>query len=442
MRFLRSSWAYIFASSLATAASLPSTPTFYKDVAPILQARCVQCHRPGEIAPMALITYQQVRPWAAAIKEAVLTKAMPPWSADAPLGHFSNDWRLTDQQINIVRRWAEASAPAGDPNDAPPAKSLSDGWRMGEPNVVLTLPKPQQITGNGQDLWKYIVFEKTFDHDTWVRGLEIRPGNRKVVHHANIAVVTPVGEGPADWSKVPEDMEAPDNKGGKFPGFRIVGIHVGLPGRFWFETEPGSAVLIPKGSRIRINIHYAPAREPATDLTQVGLYFANGRIEKKWQDLHCRLLTMKIPANDSNYRIEGTKKVTEPITVYQVGAHMHLRGKTYRIYADLPDGKSIELLNVPRFNFNWQLMYDLAKPVHLPVGTTIHYIATYDNSAANPLVLQYDTPNREVDYGERTVDEMMGGYVMNTADSQDLGLMVDGRTGAAVNLAADASAHR
>lgn len=440
MKLSRSLFLSFLAATSATAASLPTAPSFYKDVAPILQAHCVQCHRTGDIAPMPLTSYDQVRPWVSAIKEAVLMKAMPPWPPDAPMGHFSNDWRLTDQQIDTIRRWADASAPAGNPPAADAKADLASAslpsWKLGEPSIVLTLPKPQQIAGNGQDLWKFIIFEKTFDHDTWIRGLEIRPGNRGVVHHANIAVVTPVGDGPADWSKVPEDMEAPGNQGGKFAGFRITGVHVGLPSRFWFETEPGSAVLIPKGSRIRINIHYAPARKPATDLTQVGLYYASGHIAKEWRDLHCRLLTMKIPPNDPNYRIEGTKEVTEPMTVYQVGAHMHLRGKTYHIYADLPDGKRVELLNVPRFNFNWQLMYDLAQPVHLPAGTTIHYIATYDNSPTNPLVNQYDTTNREVDYGERTVDEMMGGFVMNTADSQDLALQVDGRTGAAVQQTA------
>ena len=432
---LRLALGYAALAGWLMAANLPA-PTFYNDVAPILRARCVQCHRTGEIAPMSLVTYDQARPWAAAIKEAVLTRAMPPWPADSVAGQFSNDWRLTDQQIDVIRRWADASAPPGDQKAAAVEDAPADSWRMGDPNVVLTLPKPQHISGNGADLWKFIVFDKTFDRDTWIRGLEIRPGNREVVHHANIEVVTPVGDGPGDWSSFPEDLDAPNNKGGKYEGFRIVGIHVGLPSRFWFETAPGSAVLIPKGSRLRINIHYAPARKPATDLTQVGLYYASGRIAKRWDDLHCRLLTMKIPPNDANYRIEGTKEITRPMTVYQVGAHMHLRGKTYRIYADLPGGERVELLNVPRFSFNWQLMYDLAQPVHLPAGTVIHYVATYNNSASNPFVMQYDTPDREVDYGERTVDEMMGGFVMNTTDAQDLSLVVDGKTGEAVKITA------
>jgi hypothetical protein len=231
-------------------------------------------------------------------------------------------------------------------------------------------------------------------------------------------------------------MEAADNQGGSFKGFRTIGVHVGLPGRLSFDTTPGSAVMIPKGSRVRINIHYAPSRTAETDLTEVGLYFAKGRVDKEWRDLHCRLLTMKIPAGDANYQLDGTKKVTQPITVYQVGAHMHLRGKAYRIDALLPDGKKLELLNVAKFNFNWQLIYDLAQPVHLPAGTIIHYLATYDNSPANSLVVKYDTPDRDVTYGERTVDEMMGGFVMHTVDSEALGLMVDGRTGTALNVAA------
>jgi hypothetical protein len=418
---LRHGYAFsLLFATMAVAASLPGSPTFYKDVAPILQARCAGCHRPRDIAPMALRTYDEVRPWAAAIKEAVLLRKMPPWPAEGPRGRYANDWRLTDAQVDIIRRWAEAHAPAGDSKDAPREQASGDGWKLGKPDMLLRLPQEQHIPGAGEDLWKFIFFDKIFEQDTWIRGLEIRPGNRKVVHHANIAMVTPTGAGPVDWSKVPEDMEAPGNKPGKLDGFRQTGIHVGLPGRFWFETVPGSAVIIPKGSRLRINIHYAPAKTPETDLTELGLYLAQQPVEKEWRDLHLRLLTMRIPAGATDYQIEGTNKVKEPITVYQVGAHMHLRGKAYRIDAELPDGSKVELLDVRRFSFAWQLMYELAQPVHLPAGTVLRYHATYDNSAANPFVVQYDTPNREVTYGERTVDEMMGGFVMHTVDSEHL----------------------
>src|SRR5579872_3916895 len=210
------SWhaSWILVCSTALAASLPPAPTFYKDVAPILQAHCVECHRPGQVAPMSLITYDQVRPWAAAIKEAVVLKKMPPWPADAPLGHFANDWRLRDSEIDLIRQWAAAKAPAGDPKDGPPARTFTEGWQMGRPDLILRLPHEQRIPGSGEDLWKFIFFERVFEQDTWIRGLEIRPGNRKVLHHANVHVVTPLGKGPVDWSAVREDMEAPGNQPG------------------------------------------------------------------------------------------------------------------------------------------------------------------------------------------------------------------------------------
>jgi len=389
---------------------------------------------------MSLITYEQVRPWAAAIKEAVLLRKMPPWYADAPQGHFSNDARLSAAQIDLIRQWAESAAPIGDPKDGPARKRFTEGWQSGQSDLVLRLPHEERLPGDGKDVWKFIFFDKVFEQDTWIRGLEIRPGNRKVVHHANIHVVTPEGTGPADWSSIPDDLEAPGNNPGKLSGFRSVAVHVGLPGRFSFETEPGSAVRIPKGSRVRINIHYAPVTAPETDSTQVGLYFANGRIDKEWKDLRCKITDFRIPANSSGHEVLGTRQVTSPITVYQIGAHMHLRGQSYRIEADLPDGGGrIDMLKVPKFSFEWQLMYIYAKPIHLPADAVVHYTATYDNTAANPLVMEYDTPNRDVTNGERTVDEMMTGYVMYTEDSERLDLMVDGRTGTARPIQALAS---
>src|SRR5262249_16666270 len=246
MRFPHVRAVILLCGSTAMAASLPSVPTFYKDIAPILQEHCAQCHRTGEVAPMPLLTYEQVRPWAAAIKEAVILRKMPPWFADAPRGHFTNDTRLSEEQIAVIRKWAESSAPEGDAKDSPAPKQFTEGWQSGKPDVILRLPHEEKLPGNGQDVWKFIFFDKTFEQETWIRGLEIRPGNRKVVHHANVFIVTPEGKGPADWSSVPEDLEAAQNKAGKLAGFQVVTVHVGLPGRFSFQTEQGSAVRIPK----------------------------------------------------------------------------------------------------------------------------------------------------------------------------------------------------
>jgi hypothetical protein len=383
---------------------------------------------------MALLTYEQVRPWASAIKEAVLIRSMPPWPAAAPLGHFANDWRLTDEKIAVIRKWAESGATAGDPKDRPPPLPPVEAWQMGRPDVVLRMAHEQQIPGVGAELWKYIVFDRAFDRNTWIRGLEIRPSNRKVVHHANIQVLTPSGIGPVDWSTVPEEMAAPGNLPPQLSGIHMVQIHIGVPGQFTFETQPGSAVLIPKGSRIRINIHYAPTRTPETDRTEVGLYFASGPIEKEWRDLGGGLGEFRIPARASRYELRSDVKVEAPITVYQVGCHMHIRGKSYRIDAELPDGRNMELMNVPKYSFDWQFLYRLASPVSLPAGTVVHQVATFDNSAANPLVLKYDTPDRDVSRGERTIDEMMAGFVMHTVDSEQLGLTIDGRTGTALGM--------
>jgi hypothetical protein len=367
---------------------------------------------------MSLITYEQVRPWAAAIKEAVLKRSMPPWPATAPPGHFAKDGRLTDQQIDVIRTWANSGAAAGDRKDAPPPRRFPEIWEMGRPDLMLTLPRTQRIPGNGRELWKYVYFDKEFDQDTWIRGLEIHPGNYNRVHHANIQVVTAIGSGPVDWSSLEQDVEAPQNDPPKLIGMEMVQIHVGLPGQFSLETAPGTAILIPKHSRIRMNIHYAPSQTPETDHTEVGLYFANGRIEKQW-----RLQyggpgeSLLIPAAVSRLEIRNTTKIQAAITVHQIGCHMHIRGKTYRVTAELPDGRFIELLNVPAYNFHWQFLYTFAHPIRLPAGTVLHDAATFDNSAGNPFVMEYDTPNREVRFGNRTVDEMMTSYILHTVDN-------------------------
>ncbi len=409
--------------AVAAASAADSTPTFTRDVFPILEKTCIQCHRAGEMAPMPLTTYEEVRPWAAAIRQAVLLRKMPPWYADAPLGHFANDWRLTPQEIDTIKRWADGRAPQGDPSQMPPPRHFAEGWLNGQPNLVLSVPHPVEIPAQGNDLHLSFVFEHEFDQDTWVSGFEIRPEVRKVVHHASLNVVIPAPGRTVDWKAV-QEMGQTDER-----NFTIKTIHLGLPGSFAFHTVKNVAVLLPKGSRLRIDVHYVPHGKQELERTKVGLYFAEGHIDRERRNFNYQHLDLRIPPNTADYSCGGTKIVPEDVTVQQVACHMHIRGKSYRIWAERPNGSTVELLNVPHYNFNWQQQYELARPVHLPKGTVLHYEAHYDNSRDNVTLLQFDTPEREVTWGGRTIDEMMGGHVLYTVDSQHLNLTIDGRTG-------------
>ncbi|MGH7273222.1 MAG: hypothetical protein ACREIQ_02020, partial [Nitrospiria bacterium] len=285
--------------------SLAEAPTFSKDIFPILQEKCIQCHRPGEMGPMSLSSYQEVRPWAAAIREAVLTQRMPPWYADAPRGFYSNDWRLSPEETDLMSRWVLARAPEGDPKDLPAPRQFTEGWRKGRPSLILRLPETVQIPARGSDLYPTVVLDHEFAHDTWIRSLEIRPENRRVLHHGNVEVIIPNPGRTVDWAKLREKGESKDE-----PTFSTKLIHVGVPGRFSFDTPASSAVLIPRGSRLRLNLHYVPSGRPETDRTAVGLYFAEGSIDKERRNLHFQTKEIRIPPNTPNHVVHGAKEVT------------------------------------------------------------------------------------------------------------------------------------
>jgi hypothetical protein len=295
---------------------------------------------------MPLTTYKEVRPWAAAIREAIMLCRMPPWYADAPRGDFSNDCRLTADEISIIRRWADAHAPEGNPADLAPARQFSEGWLSGQPNLVLAIPKPVEIPAKGNDLHPSIVFEHDFDEDTWVSGFEIRPEFRKVVHHANLTVVTPLPGKTIDWERLRKEGQKKDDT-----HLTVNTIHVGVPGRYAFRTAKGVAVLLPKGSRLRIDLHYVPYGEAVMERTKVGLYYAEGLIDQERRNYNYQHRELRIPPNTPNYYCTGTKVVPEDVTVQQVACHMHVRGKSYRIWAELPDGKQMELMKVPHYSF-------------------------------------------------------------------------------------------
>jgi hypothetical protein len=395
-------------SSAATFAA--NAPTFYKDVLPILQSDCQVCHRPGEIGPMPLTDYTGTRPWAKAIKTAVISRKMPPWFADPQYGHFANDRRLSETAIKTLVGWADAGAPAGDPKDKPVPKHFTAGWNI-DPDVVFTMPKPVTISAKGTMDYAYIVLPTGFKKDTWVTAGEIRPGQRAVVHHMS-AIVRPPGE---PWLRdaVPGIPYFPP--GGAQPETDMQAGLITMNDEFLVGYSPGmqpqrfdidrSAKLIPAGSDIILQVHYTPnGATSVEDRSSIALTLAKAPPPKRFYSAVVNSAKWDIPPGDPNY--EGHARLTfgEPVELVFVQPHMHLRGKDMSVRLLYPDGKSETILSVPHYDFNWQVIYYLARPLHLPMGTKVEVTAHWDNSANNP---RNPDPSKSVHWGNQSTDEML-----------------------------------
>ena len=401
-----------------------ATPTFQKDVLPILQNHCQGCHRPGEVAPMSLLTYTDARPWAKAMKAAVVTEKMPPWFADPNFGHFANDRRLSPAEIATLSSWADGGAPEGDKRDAPPAKTFQDGWNI-KPDMIIEMPADFQVKATGTINYQNILVKANFPEDTWVVAAEMRPGNAKVVHHMR-AIVRPPG---STWlaKAVPGQAyeEGSEAMGGAKDGTDLLGkFNPGL-GAQSFDVE-GAAKFVPKGSDIVFNIHYTSVGTPQTDRSKVGLVFAKTPPKKRfWMSPgNPAAFNMVIPAGDSNAEVvsEVTVGVDDAKLVY-IQPHMHLRGKDYEVRVTYPSGEK-ETVFRGKWNFDWQVGYQLAKPMLLPKGTRILTIAHYDNSANN----KYNPdPTKDILWGDQNWDEMQSGF---------FGLVIDVKTDPAKVFAA------
>ncbi|MGH9666917.1 MAG: thiol-disulfide isomerase [Bryobacteraceae bacterium] len=417
-------------------AALPAANvTFNKDVAPILYRRCVSCHHPNDIAPMSLLTYKDVRPWAAAIKEAVLSRKMPPWGADPRYGHWSNDARLDDGELKTIVAWTEGGRLAGNPKDLPAAPKFETGWKIGKPDVILSIPE-RTLSASGPDEYSYITVPTHFTEDKWVIAAELRPGNRQVVHHAHVFVVTddakpaakrepnPAQEY-AQWLKIREGTlqfirpDAPviddgclidDN--GAFPGSKqnplgsLISSY--LPGREADVYLEGTARKIAAGAKLNFQIHYHRNGKPETDATGVGLIFAKEPPEQVARRIDPSNHMFRIPAGDPNHEVTECHTFTQDMYVTSLTPHMHLRGKSMRMSVTYPDGRPETLLNVPKYDFNWQITYREAKPVFIPKGTRLRIDARFDNSANNPL--NHD-PAKVIRWGASSEVEMMDGWV-------------------------------
>jgi hypothetical protein len=387
----------LFASLILVAASKPnrSSATFTRDIAPILFQRCVECHRPGEIAPMSLMTYQEVRPWAKAIRERVVERSMPPWFADPHYGKFANDPSLSQKEIDTVVAWVNAGSPKGDDKDLPPAPRFTAGWTIGQPDVVLEMQEEYSIPAEGTIPYLYFSIPTNFTEDKWIQAMEIRPGNRTVVHHV-IAFTQDAG------ARATGEGEANRGRG------QLGGI---TPNKTGVVFSPGTARLIKKGSNIVFQMHYTTNGQATKDRTKIGLVFAREPARKILVTGNALNSRFVIPPGESNYEVKASTTFNEDSLLSSFMPHMHYRGKDFTYTAIYPDGRSEILLSVPKYDFNWQLTYILKEPLPMPKGTRLECVAHFDNSARNKF---NPDPTRAVRWGDQTWEEMMIGWFSST----------------------------
>lgn len=403
-------WAALAAGAVAqqpsAAPPTASEPaTFNRDVAPIFQKRCTSCHRPGQMAPMSLLTFESARPWARAIQRQVASRTMPPWSADPKIGTFSNDPSLSDDEVTTISRWVDAGAPRGD-TPAPPAPKYTDDWQIGKPDLVLSIPNAVKIPAQGLVDYQYIEIPTGLTQDRWIQAVEIRPTNRRAVHHALAFVrspshatpaLTPRGNGISCNEDVCGDIEQHDTRMGPILAASAVGTN---PESY----PPGTAKLLRAGSVITLQVHYTPYGEETTDQIGVGFVFADAPPKVQLRMVPFSKQGFTIPPRAPNHAVEMNLEFKRDAAIWSIGPHAHLRSRSWSFELIAPDGRKQPLLSVPKFDFNWQLVYRLRKPIPVLAGSRLHVVGTFDNSAGNK---NNPDPDAVVNWGGQTGDEML-----------------------------------
>jgi hypothetical protein len=374
--------------------------TYTKEVARILQSHCVTCHRPGEIAPFSLTDYRQAAGWSSMIAEVVDEGRMPPWHASPEHGKFANDARLSADEKRAIRDWVDAGSPEGDPADLPPPPRFVEGWQIPRPDLVLEMPREVEIPAEGSMPYELVEIDPKLTRDAWVRASQVRPGNPAVVHHVVVFVLPP-------------GVEKIDEAGGDF----LAAYAPGMPARV---MPDGVAKRIPAGSRIVLQLHYTPRGTKQVDRSRIGLVFADpSTVHKELMSGMALNFRFQIPPGARDYVTRADFRFSRPSMLLSLMPHMHLRGKSMRFVAEYPDGRREVILDVPRYEFDWQNLYVLDRPRPMPEGTILHTEAHFDNSAENP---NNPDPRRAVTFGEQTRDEMHVGYLNFALADQDLAL--------------------
>ncbi len=447
---LASAVAWSSGSVRAEQGAAAAAPTFSRDIAPIFYANCTSCHRPGEIAPMSLMTYKDARPWAKAIATKVADGSMPPWHADPKFGTFLNARRLTDAQKTTIARWVSAGAPEGSPSDLPPAPAHSDGWNIGQPDVVLSMQEDYPIPATGDVPYQYFEVPANFDEDRFIQSWEIRPGDRAAVHHIIVSTRPPAevaaqqvkqqqqamlnrlfGQPPAAAAagtprplplfsfacciEIPAGQTGgrplpPEQRLAPAPTDRPrplgTGPSVGgyVPGNSVRTFPEGTAMRLPKGYSLVFQMHYTTYGKATTDRSKVALKFATTKPSIVLNTATIINASLAIPPGAPLHQVDAEVTINRDLMLYSLVPHTHVRGKKWHYEAIYPDGRKEVILSVPNYDFNWQHEYVFAAPLKIPAGTRIHATAWYDNSTANK---SNPNPKQEVRWGDQTWEEMM-----------------------------------
>lgn len=384
--------------------------TYARDIAPILQANCVKCHREGEVAPFPLVSYADASKRARQIARVTQSRFMPPWKPEPDFGHFVDERRLSDREVALISNWAEAGSPEGNTADLPAAPQFTDGWQIGEPDLIVKMPEPFEVPADGRDVFRNFVIPSGALEDKLVAAVEFRPGNRRVVHHSIFYL---------DTSGVARKKDAADpgpgygSFGG--PGFLPSGSIGGwAPGGTPQVLRDGMGRPLQKNSDVVVQIHYHPSGKPEVDQSSVGVHFVKEKSTKAAVAIMVVDRRLYIPAGEAEHRMAGSYTLPHDVTFVAITPHMHLLGREMKATATLPDGKVQPLIWIKDWNFNWQDQYQFAQPLRLPKGTRLDVTARYDNSDKNPL--NPNTPPKTVTWGEQTPDEMFICFFLVSTD--------------------------
>jgi hypothetical protein len=383
-----------------------AAPTYARDVAPIVQSKCEGCHRPGQIAPFSLTNYGEVRSFKTEIKRVVQARAMPPWSAVAGHGEFRNERRLTAAEIATITAWVDAGAPLGNRKHLPPPVAYTDEWAFGKPDLVLVPEEGYTLAGNGVDEYRCFVMPAGVDETRFIQAMEVRPGNRKIVHHVRAF---------ADITGGARRMDAADPR----PGFdcslnmsapyKRVGIGGWAPGVVPEKQPDDIGVFLPARADIVMEVHYHRNGLKETDRSTLGIWLHKQRPRHVQRSMPVANLGIRIPAGAERHEERARWTVAKDILATSVMPHMHLLGAEMRVTATFPDGREQDLVWVNPYDFNWQTTYRFRQPIAMPRGTRIDVLAVYNNSESNPR--NPGNPLKEIRWGEGTTEEMLVAFI-------------------------------